>query len=79
MNCTGGHLKMVPNIFNPRLEELDLSHNAIKELGASSGFNVYPHLRRLDISQNELQSLPDGGFVKQTKLEVRTTRPRRRR
>ncbi|KAI1282114.1 Leucine-rich repeat-containing protein 15 [Halotydeus destructor] len=70
VNCSGAVLDLVPITLNPRLEELDLSSNVIKNLGASNALAVYPHLRKLKLSRNEITSLSDNAFVSQKRLEI---------
>lgn len=70
--CSAAGLNVVPITLNPRIEELDLSNNEINKFGTSDAFAVYPNLRRLDVSQNAIRALPDNGFQKQQRLEVRT-------
>lgn len=69
--CSAAGLNVVPITLNPRIEELDLSNNEINKFGTSDAFAVYPNLKRLDVSQNAIRALPDNGFQKQQRLEVR--------
>ncbi|XP_064167217.1 leucine-rich repeat-containing protein 3 [Anguilla rostrata] len=48
----------------PRLQELDLSHNAIQEVDAGAFQGVSEGLRSLDLSHNRMRSVPKEAFAR---------------
>ncbi|XP_047997024.1 chaoptin-like [Leguminivora glycinivorella] len=50
------------------LEELDLSHNVIRDLDSSSFGSLF-RLKQLNLAFNEIDNIPDGIFVNVTSLE----------
>lgn len=60
-NCTGGNLPLIPHILNPKLKILLFAHNKVKSIDKNQ-FEVYEHLRYVDMSSNEFDNLNDSEF-----------------
>ena len=56
----------MPITLNPGIQRLQLQHNNIQAVDAALGF--YAQLQYVDLSHNQLISLPDRGFIQQKKL-----------
>ena len=59
-------MQVLPITLNPGIQRLHLQHNNIRTVDAALGF--YAHLHYVDLSNNQLISLPDRGFIQQKKL-----------
>ncbi|XP_048885294.1 transforming growth factor beta activator LRRC32-like [Brienomyrus brachyistius] len=58
LSCWNQNLSSIPADLNPRLHQLDLSNNIIREIGVVN----LRFLRNLDISQNEVHVIHEGAF-----------------
>ena len=72
VSCAASQLEVLPITLNPGIQRLQLQHNNIRAVDAALGF--YAQLQYVDLSHNQLISLPDRGFLQQKKLlELRLT------
>ncbi|KAG7167148.1 Leucine-rich repeat-containing protein 70-like 1 [Homarus americanus] len=66
VNCENVSLEVVPILLNPRVQTILLTRNKIRALSQSLVF--YSDLRKLDISDNEIDSLGRKNFKEQENL-----------
>merc|ERR1740123_2402130 len=66
VSCAKSQLEVLPITLNPGIQRLQLQNNNIRAVDAALGF--YAQLRYVDLSHNQLISLPDRGFIQQKKL-----------
>ena len=66
VSCMNSQLEVLPITLNPGIQRLQLQENKIRAVDAALGF--YAHLQYVDLSSNQLISLPDRGFSQQKKL-----------
>ena len=66
VSCSASQLEVLPITLNPGIQRLQLQHNNIRTVDAALGF--YAQLQYVDLSHNQLISLPDRGFIQQKKL-----------
>ena len=66
VSCAASKLEVLPITLNPGIQRLQLQHNNIRAVDAALGF--YAQLQYVDLSHNQLISLPDRGFIQQKKL-----------
>ena len=72
VSCASSQLEVLPITLNPGIQRLQLQQNNIRAVDAALGF--YAQLQYIDLSNNQLISLPDRGFIQQKKLiELRLT------
>ena len=66
VSCMNGQLEVLPITLDPGIQRLQLQENKIKAVDAALGF--YAQLQFVDLSSNQLISLPDRGFNQQKRL-----------
>lgn len=69
VTCNNANLKLVPHTLNPSVIALLLRNNHIRSIDANT-FTFYPHLRHLDMSDNQLTIVPNDAFRLQAQLQV---------
>jgi leucine-rich repeat-containing protein 3B len=67
--CSNANLDLIPMIFNPELQVLQLDSNVIQKIKNSS-FNVYGHIKNLNLSFNRIILIEDNSFIYLKKLKV---------
>ncbi|KAI1286195.1 Leucine-rich repeat transmembrane neuronal protein 1 [Halotydeus destructor] len=67
--CSSSGLTTVPITLNPRLKELYINENRIREISSNS-LNFYRHLEILSLSSNKLSTLGDKLFLSLSKLQL---------
>jgi len=65
--CIKSQLEVMPMTLNPSITKLILKYNNFHSVDAS--FNFYPELELVDLSSNELVSIPARSFSSQRKLK----------
>jgi len=60
--CSNANLDLIPMIFNPELQVLQLDSNVIQKIKNSS-FNVYGHIKNLNLSFNRIILIEDNSFI----------------
>merc|ERR1711936_1461482 len=65
--CIKSNLEVMPMTLNPSITKLILKYNNFHSVDAS--FNFYPELELVDLSSNELVSIPARSFSSQRKLK----------
>jgi len=66
-SCIKSNLEVMPMTLNPSITKLILKYNNFHSVDAS--FNFYPELELVDLSSNELVSIPPRSFSSQRKLK----------
>merc|ERR1712012_355467 len=66
-SCIKSSLEVMPMTLNPGLLKLILKYNHFHSVDAS--FNFYPELELVDLSSNQLVSIPDRSFSSQRRLK----------
>lgn len=66
VSCENAGLEVLPITLNPSIQRLHLQNNKIKAVDAALGF--YGQLHHVDLSYNELLSVPDRAFKSQRRL-----------
>merc|ERR1712209_77966 len=66
-SCIKSNLEVMPMTLNPGLLKLILKYNQFHSVDAS--FNFYPELELVDLSSNQLVSIPDRSFSSQRRLK----------
>ena len=61
------YLQVMPMTLNPSIKTLILKYNDFHSVDAS--FHFYPELTLVDLSSNELVSVPDRAFASQRRLQ----------
>merc|ERR1719410_1945246 len=66
VTCFQTKLEVMPMTLDPSIKTLILKYNNFHSVDAS--FNFYPELELVDLSSNELVSIPDKSFSSQRRL-----------
>merc|ERR1712012_31723 len=67
VTCFQTQLEVMPMTLNPSIKTLILKYNNFHSVDAS--FNFYPDLELVDLSSNQLVSIPDRSFSSQRRLK----------
>uniref|UniRef100_A0A336KDR4 CSON005682 protein n=1 Tax=Culicoides sonorensis TaxID=179676 RepID=A0A336KDR4_CULSO len=67
INCEEGHLDVLPIALNPSIERLVIKNNKIRTIDSSIHF--YTQLTLIDLSYNQLFTIPEKTFQYQRKLQ----------
>lgn len=67
INCEEGHLDVLPIALNPSIERLVIKNNKIRTIDSSIHF--YTELTLIDLSYNQLFTIPPRTFKEQKKLQ----------
>lgn len=67
INCDEGHLDVLPIALNPSIERLVIKNNKIRTIDSSIHF--YTQLTLIDLSYNQLFTIPEKTFQYQRKLQ----------
>lgn len=67
INCEEGHLDVLPIALNPSIERLVIKNNKIRTI--DSYIHFYTELTLIDLSWNQLFTIPDKTFKEQKKLQ----------